>query len=96
MEETPCVLSIGQLCLRDVFSFAWGEGESPVLQHKQSGLHITCQHSHNVPLITPVGTFQLELPNMDAGGDSLPVPEGPQEEGSPPPAGGDASPEPAK
>ena len=75
LEETPCLLSIGQLCLRDGFSFAWDEGESPTLTHKKSGLCIQCQHSHNVPLITPAESLQLEFPRGLAGGDASRNPE---------------------
>ena len=74
MEHSPCLLSLGQLCLEDGFTYHWAPGANPIISNAD-GIHLECQYTHNVPHITSanacpnsssdaIGDDQLEPPEI--------------------------------
>ena len=51
LEETPAVLSLGELCSEHGCSYEWKNGEIPRLT--QNGKTITCMMDNFVPLVVP-------------------------------------------
>ena len=51
LEETPAVLSLGELCSEHGFAYEWKNGETPRLTN--NGKTLTCIMDYFVPLVVP-------------------------------------------
>ena len=57
LEDTPAVLSFGNLCEEHGYTYEWASGQKPHLT--KDGKRITCKTENFVPLVVPAGFIEF-------------------------------------